>query len=339
MSPHNQAAYITASGAHPLKVDSAPYPAAGEGEIVVKVAAVAMNPVDWMIQKKGAEIFDFLKYPFLGGSDMAGTVVEVGADVTTFKVGDRVLGLADCLRPMFGSFQNYVCLPTVLACPIPDDLEFTEAVVLPLGLYASTAALFHEDYLALDRPSLTPKPNGKTLLIWAGASSVGSCSIQLAVAAGYEVYTTSSPKNFDYCKNLGASRVFDYKSSTIVQDLIEAFKGKTCAGAYAICPGTESPVCEVVAQSEGRKFVACSNRVSASISAGVEAKFVYNTSLMANVPGLWLFSDYLPAALAQKKFQCLPKPRIVGHGLEHIQGALDFGSAGGLSAEKLVVTL
>jgi NADPH:quinone reductase-like Zn-dependent oxidoreductase len=71
----------------------------------------------------------------------------------------------------------------------------------------STAAcgLFQEDHLALQRSSALPKPTSKTLLVWGGSTSVGSNAIQLAVAAGYEVFTTASPKNFDYVKKLGAA--------------------------------------------------------------------------------------------------------------------------------------
>jgi NADPH:quinone reductase-like Zn-dependent oxidoreductase len=66
-----------------------------------------------------------------------------------------------------------------------------------------------------------------------GSTSVGSNAIQLAVAASYKVITAASPKNFDYVKKLGASQVFDYHSKTVVHDLINAFKGKTIAGALA----------------------------------------------------------------------------------------------------------
>ena len=99
----------------------------------------------------------------------------------------------------------------------------------------STAAcgLFSTDHLALQYPSATPNSTGKTLLVWGGSTSVGSNAIQLAVAAGYEVVTTSSPRNFDYVKELGASQIFAYKSTTVVEDVIEAFEDKTIVGAAA----------------------------------------------------------------------------------------------------------
>ncbi|KAI1416889.1 GroES-like protein [Hypoxylon sp. FL1857] len=338
MAPTNKAAFLTEPKAYPITIDGSPYPTAGDDEIVVKVAATAINPMDWYIQIMGEQLFSWLKYPYVGGSDVAGTVVEVGPKVSKFKVGDRVLGLTAGFEARSGGFQHYAVLQTTVVAPIPDDLDYTDASVLPLGLSTAACALYQKDFLALDYPSINPKPNGKTLLIWAGASSVGTNAIQLAVASGYEVYTTSSPKNFDYCKKLGASRVFDYHSPNITQDLIEAFKGKTCAGGFAIQLGSEKIVFEVVAKSEGAKFVACAMQAT-NVPVGIQAKMVFAGTLKNNEVGPMIFNEFLPAALAQHKYQCLPKPLVVGHGLEHVQTAIDKGKSGAVSAQKLVVTL
>ncbi|XDG09295.1 hypothetical protein ABKA04_008910 [Annulohypoxylon sp. FPYF3050] len=338
MAPINKAASLPEPKAYPVKIDSSPYPTAGEGEIVVKVAAAAVNPMDWYIQLLGNDLFSWLQYPYVGGTDIAGTVVEVGPNISKFKVGDRILGLAGGFNPRFGGFQHYAALNAKLVTAIPADLDFAEASVLPLGLATAACALYQKDFLALDYPSLDPKPNGKTLLIWAGASSVGTNAIQLAVASGYEVYTTSSPKNFDYCKQLGAARVFDYHSPTVTQDLIEAFKGKTSAGGVAIHQGSEAIVFEVIAKSEGNKFVACAIKPT-NVPEGIEAKMVFAGTLRDNEVGPLIFDQFLPEALAQKKYQCLPKPLVVGNGLENVQSALDKGKSGTVSAQKLVITL
>ena len=102
---------------------------------------------------------------------------------------------------------------------------------------------------------MTPKPTGKTLLVWGGSTSVGSNTIQLAVAAGYEVITTASPKNFDYVKKLGASQAFDYRSKTVVGDLIHAFKDKTIAGALSIGHGAAEACMDVLGQCKGDRFI------------------------------------------------------------------------------------
>ncbi|KAL2017952.1 hypothetical protein VTK56DRAFT_1484 [Thermocarpiscus australiensis] len=338
MAPSNAAAWLPSPRAHPLKVEPAEYPVVAENEVVVKVSAVAVNPMDWLIQMLGENLFAWLQYPYIGGTDAAGTVVEVGPGVTKYKVGDRVVGLATGFAPREGAFQNYTVLSTNVSAPIPDHLSFEDAAVLPLGVSTAACGLYQKGFLALEYPRLDPKPTGKTVLIWAGASSVGSNAIQLAVASGYEVFTTASPRNWDYCKSLGASRVFDYRSPTVVQDLVDSFKGRSCAGGLAIQPGSEQPVFEVVARSEGAKTVAIAGVLPNDIPAGITAKAIFAGTIKDSELGSKIFDDYLPGALAQNKYKCLPTPLVVGQGLEKIQEALDKGKEG-TSAQKLVVRL
>lgn len=322
-------------------VQPAEYPTVSEGEVVVKVAAVAVNPMDWFIQIMGDKLFSFLRYPYCGGGDLAGSVVEVGSDVTRFKAGDRVLGVATGFVAREGAFQEYAIVKAHSAAIVPEDVDFTNASVLGLGICTGACALYAKDQLALEYPTLDPKPAGKTVLIWAGASSVGSNAIQLAVASGYEVFTTASPKNFDYCKKLGASQVFDYKSPTVTEEIIKAFKGKTCAGAVAIQRGSQINCFEVVLQTEGSNFVASTipGIVPNGVPAGAQAAFVQAGSVPGSELGKYIWSEFLPEALGKKKYQCLPEPLVVGHGLGKIQEAIDLGKAGGTSAQKLVVTL
>jgi NADPH:quinone reductase-like Zn-dependent oxidoreductase len=338
MAPSNAAAWLPSPRAHPLNVDTAEYPVVAENEVIVKVAAVAANPMDWFIQILGENLFSWLQYPYIGGTDAAGTVVEVGEGVTKYKVGDRVVGLAPGFTPREGAFQNYTVLSTNVSAPIPDHLSFEDAVVLPLGVSTAACGLYQKDFLALEYPRLDSKSTGKTVLIWAGASSVGSNAIQLAVASGYDVFTTASPKNWDYCKSLGASRVFDYRSPTVVQDLVDAFQGRSCAGGFAIQPGSEQPVFEVVARSEGAKTVAVAGVLPNDVPAEITARAIFASTIKDNEVGGKIFDDYLPGALAQNKHKCQPTPLVVGQGLEKIQEALDKGKEG-TSAQKLVVRL
>ncbi|KID81119.1 Alcohol dehydrogenase superfamily, zinc-type [Metarhizium guizhouense ARSEF 977] len=330
MAPTNTAAWLPAARAHPMKVDAAEYPVVGDSEVVVKVSAIALNPMDWLIQALGERLFSWLQYPYVGGTDVAGIVVELGGQVTKYKVGDRVLGLATGFTPREGAFQTYTVLRSNVSTHIPDSLSFRDAAVLPLGLCTAASGLYRKDFLALQYPTAKPVPTGKTLLVWAGASSVGTNAIQLAVASGYE--------NWDYCMAAGASRVFDYRSDTVVQDLIAAFKGRTCAGGLAIQRGSEQPTFDVVANSEGSKFVAVAGPVPDQVPREIQAKMIFGSSLKDNEVGSKVFDDFLAGALADGKYQCLPKPMLVGHGLETLQDAMDRGLAG-TSAEKLVVEI
>jgi NADPH:quinone reductase-like Zn-dependent oxidoreductase len=258
--PTNTAAWLGAKGAR-LAVGPAPYTPPREGEIVVKNHAVAINPLDWIIQVAGSVAYRWLRYPCVLGADLAGEVVEVGAGVTRFTVGDRVLGHAvgtdkDRNTPAEGAFQEYTVLLAHMAAPIPDTMPYESAAVLPLALSTAACGLFQRDQLALHYPAATPQPTGQTLLVWGGATSVGSNAIQLAVAAGYAVVTTASPRNFDYVRELGASQVFDRRSTTVVREIIAAFAGKTLAGALAIGAGSAEPCADIVRACHGTRRIA-----------------------------------------------------------------------------------
>jgi NADPH:quinone reductase-like Zn-dependent oxidoreductase len=337
--PTNTAAYLNAVG-EPLEVKTAPYTAPGEDQIVIQNKAIAINPVDYAIQMMGQKLFSWLKFPTIIGEDVAGEVVEIGSGVTDFKVGDRVVGHTTA------AFQTYPVLASYMASQLPDSVSYEQAAVIPLGLSTALLGLFHPEYLALQFPSVDAQPTGKTLLIWGGATSVGSNAIQATVAAGYEVITTASPKNFDYVKKLGASQALDYNSASVVEDLIAAFKGKDCAGALAIAGVVPQPraaaatACiNVVAKSEGNKFVALTMPPPPNLPEGTKYKFANASNLINEKEiGAAIYNKFLPKALASGKFTPAPTAEVVGNGLESLQLAMDTLKKG-VSAKKLVVTL
>jgi NADPH:quinone reductase-like Zn-dependent oxidoreductase len=371
--PFNTAAWLPAKRAQ-LKVGAAPYTSPGENQIVVKNRALAINPVDWFIQAAGGLIFGFLKCPFILGSDLAGEVVEVGVGVSRFKVGDRVVAHAIGMDPNVNNasqsaFQTYTVIVEHMASPIPDSLSFEQAAVIPLGVSTAACGLFQKDFLALAYPSAHPTPTGQALVIWGGSTSVGANAIQLAVAAGYEVFTTASPRNFDFCRQLGASQVFDYNSKTVVPDMIQALKGKTLAGALAIGSTSSAACLDIVHACPGRKFVSMASfplaldrlsdgpemilqfiammpgmalhGASMALKArtrGIGTKFVFGSSLMANAVGPMIYADFLPSALAEGRFIAAPEPVVVGSGLEAVQTGFD-AQRRGVSARKVVVSL
>jgi NADPH:quinone reductase-like Zn-dependent oxidoreductase len=372
--PTNEAAWLPAKNAA-LEVGPAPYTPPGDKEIVVRNRAVAINPVDWIIPVMGHLIFPWLKPPFVLGSDVAGEVVEVGPGVTRFKVGDRVVGDAigsdpNRNRPSEGAFQLYTVLLEHMTAPIPDDLGFERACVLPLGISTAACGLFEKDHLALQHPSIPPRPTGETVVIWGGSTSVGSNAIQLAVAAGYEVITTCSPRNFDYVRRLGAALAFDYHEKTAVKSIIAALKGKRCVGALAIGGASAAACFDIVHASEGRKFVSTASAPASvdgvfdtpgnvglkllglmprmavagvglalkSRMLGVGTKFIFGSSLFANEVGPAVWVDFLPRALAEGRYVVAPEPRVVGTGLGAIQGAFEIQKKG-VSATKIVVSL
>lgn len=293
----------------------------------------------------GSKLFPWTKYPTIFGTDVAGEVVEVGSQAaSSYRVGDRVVGLGNGLesnRPSEGAFQEYVVLRADLAAHIPDDLPYEKAAVIPLGIATAASGLFTDDQLKLDLPTSPAKPKkDEWVLLWSGASSVGSNAIQLAVAAGYRVITTCSPKNFDFVKSLGADYAFDCKSPTVVSEIVEAFKGKKSAGAYAIGFVAANFVIEIMSQiTEGNKYVAASNMPPSELPDVVISKMVFGSSLKNSPLGGHIFNEFVTKGLLNGNYRTAPEPKIIGQGLESIQQGLDTLKAGGLSATKLVVTL
>jgi len=369
MAPTNKAAYQPAQKANTLEMRTAPYTPPGEGKIVVKNAAVAINPIDWLIQSRGDIMFTHLKYPFVLGSDLAGKVVEVGKDVTRFRVGDRVLGFGraavkDVNDAAQGAFQNYTVIRADLASPIPSNMPYEKAAVLPLGISTAAAGLFEKSTLHLELPTEPAPPfNGKTVIIWGGSTSVGCNAIQLAVAAGYEIFSTASPKNHEYLKTLGASQVFDYRSPTVAEDMIRTLKGKSIAGALSIGKGAAEKCIQVLDKST------CTNKFVAMATFPVPEKepqsfvmlrtviFFVSWLIAYKFKGLikgiksalvtidansgiskHIFVDFLPKALQKGSYVAAPEPEVTGRGLEAIQEAFDLQKRG-VSAKKLVVSL
>jgi NADPH:quinone reductase-like Zn-dependent oxidoreductase len=375
-SPSNAAAWLVARS-DVLQVGAAPYPAPGPGEIVVRNRAVAVNPVDWIVPYLGGTLpmFPWIKRPFVLGSDLAGDVAAVGDGVGEVKVGDRVLAMAagaarQRSRSAEGAFQAYTIVLPRLTTVIPDEMTYAEAAVIPLGLTTAACGLFQHDLLALELPGAAPTPRDQWLVICGGATSVGGNAIQLAVAAGYSVVATASPKNFGYVTSLGAAQVFDYRNPSLVADIVAALRGRQVAGAFAIGAGSAVDCLDILAGCEGRKFVAnCSSDLSLEAMAtgrrislgpllkalpallrsgsearrksrryGIEARFFDASSVIDNEIGPAIYRDFLGPALAAGRFRPVPPPRVVGHGLEAIQAAFDIQRAG-VSAAKIVVEL
>ncbi|WP_237358205.1 alcohol dehydrogenase catalytic domain-containing protein [Rathayibacter tritici] len=156
--PENTAALLTAPRAD-LVVRPAPMPVAGPGEILLRTRALAVNPVDDMKQWTGDLMFRWVQYPVVLGEDVAGVVEAVGPGVTRFAVGDRVVAYAVGMERGRrnhdeGAFQAFTVVREDLAAPIPDQLSFEDAVVLPLAVTTAAAALFQKDHLALPHPSV-----------------------------------------------------------------------------------------------------------------------------------------------------------------------------------------
>ncbi|KAH6990011.1 hypothetical protein EDB80DRAFT_587413 [Ilyonectria destructans] len=299
--PTNQAVWIKGPKAYPLELGPAPFPTPGPGEVVVRPQSYALNPVEWKVQ---------------------------------YCIG---LGLNN---PAFGAFQLYPTLFASLVCPIPDGISFDEAVVLPLAVTTAAVSLYHPSHLNLSLPSLSPQPSGKSILVWGGSSSVGCTAIQLAVASGLEVIATASKHNHSLVKSVGATVVFDYRSPSIVQDIISTLSGRELVGVYDAISEPESmnAISSILDQIGTHKVaiivpprVALSQNFIPTLSVAFE---ILNEEGSKVLDHIW--RQYLPESLRQARFQLEPKSVVVGKGLGDIQQGLDKLKAG-VSGQKLIV--
>ena len=192
-----------------LRVADVPEPEVGDGDVLVKVRAASINPLDKMV--RNGEFKRLLKYqtPFTLGHDVAGVVTRVGSAVRDFHVGDEVYARPRDLR--IGTFAEYIAIDQDDVAPKPDSLTLHEAAAVPLVSLAAWQAL-------VERAQVKP---GQKVLVHAGSGGLGSTVIQLAKHLGATVATTASGNNAELVRSLGADIVVDYKK----EDFAEVLSG------------------------------------------------------------------------------------------------------------------
>lgn len=193
-----------------LKIHDIDTPQCKPDEVLIKVKAAGINPIDWKVrQGLYADAFS-LNFPIILGWDMAGVVESVGNEVTNFKAGDEVYGLIDF--PNAGNcYAEYLCAKADQIWLKPKNFNFEQAAACPLVALTAWQVLF-------DIGQLQP---GQNVLIHAGSGGVGHVAIQLAKAKGAKVYTTCSKSKAPLAKELGADFVIDYQQANFEDELSE----------------------------------------------------------------------------------------------------------------------
>lgn len=168
--------------------------------MLVKVHAASVNPIDFKLRDGKVRLLRPYRFPLILGHDCAGDVVQIGEKVTRFKVGDRIFS-----RPRngrIGTFAEFIAIDHSEAALMPLNLNYHEAASLPLVALTSWQAL-------VDVAQLKPR---QKILIQAGSGGIGTFAIQLAKHIGAEVWTTTSGKNLEFVKSLGADHIIDYRN-------------------------------------------------------------------------------------------------------------------------------
>jgi NADPH:quinone reductase-like Zn-dependent oxidoreductase len=190
--------YRSYGGPEVLEVGEMEAPRPGDHQILVRVLAAGINPVDWKIRSGHLRPFASATFPMIPGSDLAGEVVEVGSEVARFRPGDAVYGL---LQPAAGgACGELAAVPASAAAPMPENLSFTEAAAVPMAALTALQAL-------RDKGRIAP---GMRVLIHGGSGGVGSFAVQIARSLGARVGAVASTGNQELLRELGAEETFDY---------------------------------------------------------------------------------------------------------------------------------
>lgn len=194
-------------GKNEVRAADVPKPSVGENDVLVRVGAAGVNPLDIMV--RNGEFKQLLKYkaPFILGHDVAGVITQVGAGVRGFTVGDEVYARPRDLR--IGTFAEYIAIDHEDVAHKPATLSVHEAAAVPLVALAAWQILVEE---ARVEP-------GQKVLVHAGAGGLGSTVIQLAKHLGAHVATTANGAREELVRELGADIVIDYTSQDFSQIL------------------------------------------------------------------------------------------------------------------------
>ncbi|MDZ4266485.1 MAG: zinc-dependent alcohol dehydrogenase family protein [Mycobacterium sp.] len=187
----------------PLHVGELPDPEPGPGEVLVRVMASGVNPLDIKI-RRGEAAHAKMAPPAVLGIDMAGVVEAVGAQVDRFRVGDEVFGMTGGVGGLQGSLAELAAVDGRLIAHKPKALSMEQAAALPLGFITSWEGL-------VDRARVDV---GRQVLIHGGAGGVGFLAVQLAIARGAQVYATGGPASQEVIRGVGATPI-DYTATTV----------------------------------------------------------------------------------------------------------------------------
>jgi alcohol dehydrogenase len=183
-----------------VRLEEVPRPVPGSGDLLVQVRAASVNPVDVKIRDGKLKVLTPYRFPLILGSDLSGTVLEVGPGVTRYKPGDEVFARLD--KERIGAFAELALVRETAAALKPSRLTHVEAASIPLvGLTAWQAMV-----------EIGKVGRGSRVLIHAGSGGVGTFAIQLAKHLGAWVATTAGARNLELVRKLGADEALDYRA-------------------------------------------------------------------------------------------------------------------------------
>jgi len=189
-----------------LQYTSVEKPTPKSNQLLVKIYATSVNPIDWKIRKGLLKLFTGNKFPRILGFDISGEVVEVGNSVTRFQPGDKIYAYLNSFPG--GAYAEYAVVSEQAACLKPSNMTHTQAAAVPLAALTALQGLRDGGKIQ----------QGHHVLINGSSGGVGSFAVQIAKAFSAEVTAVCSTKNIELVKSLGADRIIDYKIQDFTQD-------------------------------------------------------------------------------------------------------------------------
>jgi len=194
-------------GPEVLKYEDAPKPQPGPGEVLIRVYAAGVNPVDWKARQGYLQQMMKYKLPMIPGWDASGVIESVGAGATRFKPGDEVYSRPDLGRD--GTFAEYVVVKESEVALKPESVDHITAAAIPLAALTAWQALYDAAKVSA----------GQKVLIHGAAGGVGCFAVQLAKMRGAHIIATASKKNHDFLRSLGVAECIDY-NTTKFEDVV-----------------------------------------------------------------------------------------------------------------------
>jgi NADPH:quinone reductase-like Zn-dependent oxidoreductase len=268
-----------------LRVRDAPDPEPRDEEILVRVRAAGVNPLDWKIRQGQLRLFLRLRFPYVLGCDVAGEVVSAGILAKRFKAGDHIFASIDPRRG--GGYAEFAVVNQAAAAQKPDSLDFAEAASLPIAGCTALQALRD-----IGRVS-----QGARVLILGGAGGVGHFAVKIAKALGAATTASCAPANVDFVRSLGADEVIDYTQQGFLSDI----------GHYDV-------VFDTVGKSS---FSACRNALAPGGT--------YVTTLPSVDLVFWSLAQRVARLFGEAKQARLIMVRVNGHDLAYLGRLADEG--------------
>jgi NADPH:quinone reductase-like Zn-dependent oxidoreductase len=283
-------------GAAAAEVAEIAKPAAGPGQVLVRVGAAGVNGIDWKVREGYVRDAFPIQLPAVLGIELAGVVEAVGPGASRFRVGDRVMGPLGGL----GAYADIVAADEALLVRTPQGLDDVHAAGVPVAAVAAWHSLHHAG----------PITAGQRILVHGAAGGLGGYAVQYAKRAGAEVFATASTAALDYVRSLGADHVIDYRAQrfeSVARDIdlvLDYVGGEVLDRSWQVLAkdgaivGTSSP--DILARTPpGRRGLWFVNQPDAALLERLAAEIAEGT-LISKVSEVVAF-DGIPAAIERNR--------------------------------------